>query len=380
MIKEQSETDLSSCLVGYPEIAFQTARQLKLSSKDSLTESSTFDSTTDMARKYPTAYYDDHTGKYKRVGYTHTTVVEIVSDGNLPYYAEEKDMEDYEVTVPDCQFCYSSCVYYTNPGSGVSELTMSGPYIGDGSTLNSTLVTSGEVADSSENSDDELLSSSHDQAPILSFVSDVSTGSNIETGYGYSLLYNGPLGIYEKFYRDFDNLLRNALHKVTASLLLTDRMKQSLPVHRKVSVNDNDYLIDILKYVVGGKNAPEETTLLTTKLLEPISVAINESERLMPNGSYSWVHHIDSTSLSEKEWTDAGYTKGTVVSVPAIYPPFPTQEQYEKGGKYYQRTAYYCQKHRNQDKYYYYKADLYLTVKDSPADSGSTGGSGGRRE
>lgn len=33
------------------------------------------------------------------------------------------------------------------------------------------------------------------------------------------------------------------------------------------------------------------------------------------------------------------------------------------------------------DKYYYYKAELYLTVKGSPADSESTGGSeGGRRD
>lgn len=381
IIKEQSDTDLSSYLVGYPEIAYQTGRQLKLSSKDSLTDSSNFDSTTDMARKYPTAYYDASTGKYKRIGYTHTTVVEVISDGNLPYYAEEKEMDDYEITVPDCQYCYSSCVYYTNPGSGVSELTMSAPYIGNGSTLNSTLVTSGEITDSSENSDEELLSSSHDQAPILSFVSSVSTGSNIENGYEYSLLYNGPFGIYEKFYRDFDNLLRNALHKVTASLLLTDQMKQSLQVHKKVSVNDNDYLIDIMKYAVGGKNAPIETTLLTTKLLEPISVSISENERLMPNSSYSWVHHINSTTLTEKEWTDAGYTISTIVSVPALYPPFPTQEQYEKGGKYYQRTAYYSQKHRDMDKYYYYKAELYLTVKGSPADSESTGGSeGGRRD
>lgn len=380
LIKERSMTNLSSCLVGYPEISFQTARQLKLSSKNSLTEGSTFDSTTDMERKYPTAYYDEITGKYKRIGYTHTTVVEVLSDGNLPYYAEEKGVEEYEVTVPDCQFCYSSCVYYTNPGNGVSELTTYGPYIGDGNTLNSTLVTSGEVTNGGDSSDEELSSSSHEQLPILSFVSSVSTGSNIEIGYEYSLLYNGPFGIYEKFYRDFDNLLRNAFHKVRASLLLTDQMKQSLQVHKKVSVHGNDYLVDIMKYIVGGKNAPVETTLLTTKLLEPISVSIGENERLMPDSPYSWVLHVDKTNISEKEWTDAGYTKGTMVTVPAIYPPFPTKEQYEKGGKYYQRTAYYSRKNRNEDRYYYYKADIYLTVKDGSIDSGSTGNTSGRRE
>lgn len=381
IIKQRSDTDLSSCLVGYPEISFQAVRQLKLSSKTSLTEGSTFDSTSDIERKYPTAYYDELTGKYKRIGYTSTTVVEVISDGNLPYYAEDNEAEDFEVAVPDCQFCHSSCVYYTNPDSGVSELTTYGPYIGKGSTLNSTLVISGEIKESSEDSDDELVSSSHDQAPILSFVSNISTGSNIEIGYGYSLLYNGPLGIYEKFYRDLDNLLHNALHKVTASLLLSNQLKQSLQVHKKVSINDNDYLVDVMKYVLGGNNGPIDTTLLTTKLLEPISISISESERLIPQNPYSWVHHIDRASLSEKEWTDAGYTKETLITVPAIYPSFPTTEQYQKGGKYYQRTVYFSQKHRNQDKYYYYKADLYLTVKGSPADSGSSSsGSGGRRE
>ncbi|WP_294617619.1 hypothetical protein [uncultured Bacteroides sp.] len=373
LIGRKSETDLSPFLTGYPDIAFQTPRQLKLSSKNSLTEGSTFDSTTDLARKYPTAYYDKDSGKYKRTGYTNYTVFEIVSDGNLPYYAEEEGVDDYEVSVPDCQYCHSSCVYYTDSRQGTSERVMTAPYIGNGNTLNSTLVTSGEVAGNDENPEGELLSSSQDQAPILSFVSDDSTGINTDTVHGYSLLYNGPFGIYEKFYRDFDNLLRNALHKVTVPLLLPDAMKQSLQVHKKVSVNGNDYLIDIMKYAVGGKNEPIETVLLTTKLLEPVSVSVSESERLTAGSPYLWVHHIKSDTLTEKEWTDAGYAPSAKVSVPAIYPPFPTREQYEKGGKYYQRTVYFSSEYRGV--FRYYKAEVHLTVKEA----GTTGGTAGGR-
>lgn len=365
-IVKKSVTDLSPYLIGHTEVDFQEPRQLKLSSKTSLTEGSNFNSTSELEKKYPSAYYDTQTGKYMRRGYSYRTWIEIVSEGNIPYYAEEEGYDDYEVSVPDTQFCYSSYVYYVNPGgNGVSQLNVSAPYIGDGRMLNSII--KGVSSDTEESSGDEsyLTNTSHDQSPILAFVkpgANYVTGTNHDIKNGYSLLYNGPIGIYEKFYRDFDNLLRNALHKVTASLLLTDHLKQSLPVHRKVSLKNVDYLVDVLKYAIGGKNTPVDTTLLTTQLLEPVSLSKNESDRLPENKQYRWEPTYSTQGLSVNEWKAAGYTENTEVSYPVIYPVPPTKAQYDAGGKYYERTIYYSSYNARRGTYTYWKGNSYLKV------------------
>ena len=42
-----------------------------------------------------------------------------------------------------------------------------------------------------------------------------------------SLLYPGPDGIFERFYRTLDDLLRNSLMPVKAELLLSDSLEKS---------------------------------------------------------------------------------------------------------------------------------------------------------
>lgn len=72
-------------------------------------------------------------------------------------------------------------------------------------------------------------------------------------------------------------MLRNALHKVTVPLLMTNTMKQALPVYRKVALGGSEYLIDVLKYTLGGNNMPMDTTLLTTQLQEPVTMAMTRA-------------------------------------------------------------------------------------------------------
>ena len=357
--------DITPCLTGYPDISYQSPQQLKLSSTESLTEGNTFDSTTEIEEKYPSAYYDIGNGRYKRDGYGLKEIVESVSDGNLPYYAASSGFEDYEVSVPDCQFCLSTTAYYKNAErSGVSELRVTAPYLGAGRTLNSTIKGFSAPAEESD-TEDPILGTSHNQSPILAFVKNgkyYSSGTNHEDAYGYSLLYNGPIGIYEKFYRDFDNLLRNSLHKVTVPLLLTDKIKQSLPVHSKVVLNNVEYLIDILKYTIGGTNVPMDTMLLTTQLFEPTSFSPDEAQRMPQEKTYKWVLNIEKTSLTEAQWIAAGYEKGAIVSYPVIYPPAPTKSQYDAGGKHFERTVYYSFKSEYSETVVYNRYYTYLSA------------------
>ena len=375
--------DLTDCLVGHPEINYQEPRQLKLSSEESLTECSSYEGTNEILRKYPTAYYNPDNGRYLRTGYGTGIKTEILSDGNLPYYAASQGFEDYEVTVPDCQYYITRYEYvvrsYTDRTGQLVTVknSFTAPYVGEGRMLNSTLegVASGD--EESTDQDEELpVTSDHKQSPTLSFVNSgtyYATGTNHAPDTGYSLLYNGPIGIFETFWRDFDNLLHNALHQVNSSLLLDNARKRSLPAHRKVVLSGNEYLLSILRYTLGGKNEPTDTELLTTLQQEPISIAPDEGSRFQMS-KYAWdIPLSPTTQLSEEEWKAAGYTPGEQVNVPLIYPPMPTQEQYDAGGKYYTRTVFFSRLSDNTGSWLYFKRTVYLEPKlASDIDSGRT--------
>ena len=357
----RSEADLTPFMAGNLAIEFQEARQLRLSSENVITEGNTFESTSELEQKNPTAYYEEATGQYRRTGYSNRTVTEVVSDGNLPFFANEEGMEEYDVQVPDSQFCFSNIFYYKESIS----CYLSAPYIGEGRFLNSLLIGVSDTEEDAGSVDEYLSSSEHNQNPMLAFVVQANdyytTGTNHDTERGYSLLYNGPIGIFEKFYRTFDNLLRNSLHQVTVPLLLNDALKKQLEVHRKVSLKGMDYLCNVFKYTLGGKNEPIDTTLFTTHLYEPVSTALPEAERMTHANTYEWTLNFERTVLTEAQWVAAGYEAGASISFPVIYPPSPTQAQYEAGGNYYVRTVYYSLTNSRNGELVYYRAETSLT-------------------
>ena len=328
--------DLTDCLVGHPEINFQEPRQLKLSSDKSLSEGESFEGGGELKKKYPTAYYSASYRGIIREGYTNKVNFELLSDGNIPYYAGDADKEDYEVSVPDCQFTWDSQASLGKDQTYSLEC----PYIGEGRMLNSVL--EGNFDD--ENTDDDIsdfIESEHEQDPILCFTSQgtYTTGSN--TMNNYSLLYNGPDGIYERFWRDFDNLLRNSFHQVTASLLVSGEKKRTLPAHAKVTLDGSEYLIDIFRYTLGGKDAPSDSDLRTLLMQEPVSLSPSHSE-IFERPRYVWEVKVKSNeALTNEEWTSLGYPLEQEITAPAIYPLPPTEEQYNAGGEYYTRTIYY---------------------------------------
>lgn len=335
-IKAKSAIDLTPYLVSHPEITYQDYRQLKLASEKVITEGTSYDAVYEIEAKFPEAWFDQNDYGYYHSGYSSREIIERISDGSLPYYAGGP-LKAYEVKVPDCQFCL---------------IANSIPYIGGGRTLNSTIdglpVT--EATEDAENSEEDVLAKNASQAPILSFVyyngTTYSIGTNVDKGkWGYSLLYNGPCGIFEKFYRDFDNLLRNSLHKVSAKLLFPTVLKSSLPVHRKVTLQGTDVLVNVLKYTIGGKAEPIESELFTTTLYEPVSKAKSEAERMPVNKTgYRWSIQEVTHDSTEQEYIDAGYkvseSSRNMNDIPAIYPYPPTKEMYDSGETYYHRKYF----------------------------------------
>lgn len=341
MMEETSAADLTELLVGNPELNFEGYKQLKLTSEDMMTEGSSFESTKDIESKHPEAYYSG--GAYYHTGYSSKGVItELLSDGNIPYYAGEA-LESYDVDVPETMYSQVYLEYYSGYQRDV-ERGIYAPYIGEGRTLNSTIEGLPSDDDEEEESEEIITSDNPEQKPVLSLttVENYTRGTLITDSY--SLQFNGPAGIFEKFYRKYDTLLRNSLHKVTATLLLTDEQKQRIDVHRKVHLLGDEMLVNILHYSVGGKNEPLESELLTTSLYEYVSEAEPESHRFLQS-DYGWKIEETFEEISKEEYIEAGYEVDDNVQkvtndLPAIYPLPPTEAIYQAGGKHYQREYY----------------------------------------
>jgi hypothetical protein len=145
--------------------------------------------------------------------------------------------------------------------------------------------------------------------------------------WNYTLEFYGDDGIFERFWRRRDTLLRNALLRVECDLLLDESQKLNISPLHQVSIQNQNYFVEELKYVFGEKTI-ETCSLLSLKLQEPISRAKTTSEYFPPR-VYKW--NIRYERSHNYEW------KYKSEPIP-FYPADPTAAQYAAGGRYYQRT------------------------------------------
>lgn len=225
--------------------------------------------------------------------------------------------------------------------SGWLETTF--PYVGKGRALNSSMQYSnvdyqaGELTDTMKIKDDVDTFS-----PMLclkyydAFLGrDVGTLSNYniysEKMWDYSLFYNGEHGIYEKFWRNRDNLMRNSLIEIEANLLLPEIQKMSLLATDKVSLKNQRLLLSELEYIP-GKNSEGRCKLLTTQLKLPVNKAktyldyINTSQYCW-HVSFERIHNLPTSAYTIR------YKKQPVM----FFPEPPTEAQYQAGGNYHVR-------------------------------------------
>lgn len=108
---------------------------------------------------------------------------------------------------------------------------------------------------------------------------------------------------------------------------------------------------------------PMDTTLLTTQLQEPVTMAMDESERMkMP--AYKWKVNCTLSEMTEDEWTAAGFEAGALVDMTIVYLAPPTEKQYAAGGQYHKRTDYYSYMYyprRGEGEICYRRVSVYMT-------------------
>lgn len=371
----KAETDLTDCLVSELEFDVSTYQKIHLSSETFISDGlDAYDSTSEVKAKYPNAAYAPSSGYYYRKGYNNRGAVsQIICTSNIPYVDGDASFKEKKITCPDAVYALISETREAHSGRYEERTLFSLPYIGDGRALNSTLI----INSSSDDKNEESTSSNKEQAPILSLIYQNNHGYNIGTMSNYkgtvklsdySLFYNGPDGIYEKFYRSYDNLLRNSMHPVKGDILLTDHQKMNIPSHRKVIINGQELFIDKLKYYIGGDNSPIESSFYTTRLYEPAKLAVEESRRF-PNVAATTCWRVDNTTsdITEEEYNAELVKLGASVrldaSLPTIYPPFPTKEQVAEGKYYYERSYAFYRDNRNGKRTYHRTVSKLLPIK-----------------
>lgn len=283
----------------------------------------------EIASLYPDAIIDSTRGWVYREGFSgDSTIREVVGCMNCDYFAggnletEKKESPDVMVNIE-------------------AETVSSGlaPFVGLSRTLNSSIILDNEPRQSSGTSQNQQDKS--ELKPMLCFVAHIPSHradfGTIYAHYGenerlwdYALCYNGPDGLFEKFWREYDDILRNSMRPVTVKLLLSDIDKIRLSAFEKVLINNQELLPNIIKYVV-GKQKETECTFLTTKLYLPISSAKSEGEHF-PSGRYRWLPRWKSSVGETFVYFQLKETP------PTFYPGPPTEEQYRTGGRYFEKV------------------------------------------
>jgi len=218
-----------------------------------------------------TSFVESNVTKYKKV-----------ATPFIPYGSNDK-LTTEEISVPDClPILTLSIAEDAAAFSKAFKFFTEELYVGPGVWLHSSFVPDNPSATTESASSESEIK----QSAILAFYyfySDRKMPRGTITNYradgtdaaqklfDYSLCYTGPDGLYEKFYRSYDLLLRNSLFPVKAKLLLNNSLKNNISSHKPVLLDGQKLFIKNLKYAIGGKNEPAESEFYTTKLYEPIS-------------------------------------------------------------------------------------------------------------
>lgn len=328
VIAAAAQADLSDVLVGAMDISFPEAyKQLRLVNASPLSDdlsAQNVDTLADVFADAPNAEYDLSTGNLVQWGYAFNMrglcynaqpyrVRRVVSGCSMPYQADGT-METEEVEMLDRVAEMRQPYYYYDP------LHQSVPFIGGYRYLNTVITSAGDEGDIDQVESGELL-------PMLCFVfvnagTSAGTVTNHLVGYGYSnsklwdytLLLNGEDGIFERFYREYDALLRNSMHTISARLMLTQEQKMMILPHIPVVIDGQRLWPKLLRYQIGGGKEAVESELVTLRHYTPETIAKSLSEWVDEGGfSFEARHEVTECSSSE-------YNSGLKLETDRLFP------------------------------------------------------------
>ena len=372
-LKADPEADLTSSVTEEPVIAYKAATDYKRIALTSETKvdtdlSNTYDNINAMVQANPGAAFDPYEGTFYKQGFSGDyEVITKIGEASQSYNTGE-ELEQQEVKIPELmpefrQLTHKAKVDDTDVNTDIGTFLYIGEYI----SLNSKMIVAG-------NDKESTSSSAVKQKTILAFsyLSEGSPKGTISSYdiysttrpriFNYALFYNGADGIFERFYRHYDLLLRNSLHDTKVKLLLTQSQKQNLPAYARVVIRGVDFFLNKLKFTLGGQNEPIESELRTTAFMQPVSSPPAIDEQLPAMGTkYKWIGREKQTEVSEAEYENSGLDRDRTFTT--IYPPVPSAQYV--GKPYGYQTSFTSQKilHATffrHSKWKYTKTDVWL--------------------
>lgn len=403
-----SSTDLNGWLEGEPEISLPGEyRRLCIRSKNTLSDAGSISSESsleEMKAKHPNARYDHRTGKYYDYGHIYYDAGSpmMIPDGTFTQFlgisievrkevypssagydsGGEEETEDIDINDMPPEF--RSAVKMNN---AQGEETASDLYvlcIGSPRWMNSTIQY--EDAGTGDNpspeprplnttdrykgesmpimfafcSKIEIPGYTFPRGTVTNYIADhVNSYEYVGCIGDYSLCYNGKNGIFEQFYRKYDDLLRNSLYTVNARLMLPNEEKCNLDVLQPVTLAGAKLLINKLNYSLGSGNELSEIELFTTHMYEPVKTAPLPDE---DTPEYVWI----ASCGVERPSSFAEYlqqaAKGLNKFPPTIYMSRPAnEEEYRADRRYHPFSRIFCKKTIKGDKNVYFWVDFFIT-------------------
>lgn len=352
-LNDTPKVDLTHCVTQEPTLSYKSENDYKrvtLAAEDKVDSeiSDSYDDMDSLVKANPNAYFDPVDGAIYKTGWSGDFQVTVkVAEASQNYNTGET-LEAKEIKVPELipefrTLSYKATVEEEDFNYDMGKFL----YVGEYQSLNSKMVVATEPKEhTSEKAEKQkailaftYLSDGRPEGTISAY--DVNAPSHPRI-FDYALHYNGPQGIFEKFYREYDLLLRNSLHDMKVKLLLSQSQKQNLPSYEKVVIRGVPFLFNKLKFTLGGKNEPVESELYTVSLMQPAISAptINEQLKAM-DVKYKWVGKETQTSVSWDEYSAANDERNKTFVT--IYPPLPSADyvgkQYGKQRSYTERIT-----------------------------------------
>lgn len=343
----------------YKRVVLRAKQQVDSEAEDS------YDNIKDMVAKNSGAYFSNEYGCFYKDGYSGNYKTKVkIGECSQGYDSGEDDIDTQDVEIPE-MIPEVRMLQYIQESDGETITRDMGRwlYVGDYVTLNSSMKVSTE--DNSETSEEASITpvmlafpyigtdympcgtvTAYDihSYPLGGFGSHHQGTQTPKKLFDYSLVYNGEDGIFEKFYRQYDLLLRNSLQELKVKLLLSQSQKQNLPSYAKVVIRGVSFFFNKLKFTLGGKSEPTESELRTIALTTPVNEA-ESLEAVMPamNCKYQWLGFEETVEVSEDDYRHSGDDQDRTFKI--IYPPLPSAEYV--GKKYGLQKSFVSQKTRH---------------------------------
>lgn len=354
-LNEIPENDLTSCVTQEPIVVYKTEKDYKritLDAEDKLDTdiSDSYDDIDAMVKACPGAYFNPVDGAFYKQGWSGDyEVITKIGEASQAYNTGG-ELETKELKIPELIPEFRKLTYKATVDDENVECDLGNHlYIGSYIARNSKMVVAGEDKETASESASKqktilafsYLSEERPEGTISAY--DIHNAEHPQI-FDYALYYNGPFGIFEKFYRDYDLLLRNSLHEMKVKLLLSQSQKQNLPAYAKIMIRGVAFFFNKLKFTLGGKNEPVESQLYTIALMQPVINApmVNQQLKAMDT-PYKWVGHEKQTEVSSSDYENAGLDKNRTFTT--IYPPIPSAEYL--GKPYGKQISYTSQKTRH---------------------------------